>query len=108
MPCGAGGHLASGLLALQMGLPAKLIAATNANDALHRLLSSGVLSRGASSVAQTASPSMDIQVRAVPRPALPCHALPCPAVPLPCRALPCAAVPCPALPYLALSTDPEH
>ena len=70
MPCGAGGHLASGLLALQMGLPAKLIAATNANDALHRLLSSGVLSRGASSVAQTASPSMDIQVRAVPCPAI--------------------------------------
>ena len=96
VPCGAGGHLASGLLALQMGLPAKLIAATNANDALHRLLSSGVLSRGASSVAQTASPSMDIQVRAVP-----CHA--CPA--LPCPALPCPALPCRAL---ALSTEPEH
>ena len=86
VPCGAGGHLASGLLALQMGLPAKLIAATNANDALHRLLSSGVLSRGASSVAQTASPSMDIQVRAVP-----CHA--CPALPLPCRAPRCRTCP---------------
>ena len=96
VPCGAGGHLASGLLALQMGLPAKLIAATNANDALHRLLSSGVLSRGASSVAQTASPSMDIQVRA-----LPCHALPCPAVP--CPALPCPALPCRALPCRALA-----
>ena len=62
VPCGAGGHLAAGLLALQMGLPAKLIAATNANDALHRLLSEGVL-HGRSAVAQTVSPSMDIQVR---------------------------------------------
>ena len=48
-----------------MGLPAKLIAATNANDAMHRLLSDGLLSRGDSSVAQTTSPSMDIQARAV-------------------------------------------
>jgi len=32
---------------------------------MHRLLSDGMLSRHGSSVAQTASPSMDIQVRAV-------------------------------------------
>ena len=46
VPCGAGGHLAAGLLALQMGLPARLIAATNANDALHRVLADGALSAG--------------------------------------------------------------
>lgn len=61
VPCGAGGHLAAGLLALQMGLPGRLVAATNANDALHRLLSNGVLMAGVPTK-QTVSPSMDIQV----------------------------------------------
>ena len=61
VPCGAGGHLAAGLLALQMGLPARLIAATNANDAMHRVLSTGVLHAGRPS-RPTASPSMDIQM----------------------------------------------
>ena len=61
VPCGAGGHLAAGLLAVQMGLPVRLIAATNANDAMHRALSSGVLQGGRPTV-QTASPSMDIQM----------------------------------------------
>jgi len=61
VPCGAGGHLAAGLLAQQMGLPITLLAATNANDALHRLLATGEL-RAHGTVSQTASPSMDIQV----------------------------------------------
>ena len=61
VPCGAAGHLSAGLLALEMGLPARLVAATNSNDALHRLLSSGELRPGAA-VRRTVSPSMDIQV----------------------------------------------
>ena len=60
VPCGAGGHLAAGLLAVQMGLPAILLGGTNANDALHRVLATGELSRGA--VVPTASPSMDIML----------------------------------------------
>jgi len=44
-----------------MGLPARLIAACNANDAMHRVLSTGVL-RGGRRTLQTASPSMDIQM----------------------------------------------
>ena len=73
VPCGAAGHLSAGLLAVEMGLPARLVAATNANDALHRLLSSGELRPGAA-VRRTVSPSMDIQVpyncwrRCTPRP----------------------------------------
>ena len=39
VPCGAGGHMAAGVLAIEMGLPARILAATNANDALHRALS---------------------------------------------------------------------
>jgi len=62
----AGGHLAAGLLAQQMGLPITLLAATNANDALHRLLATGEL-RAHGTVSQTASPSMDIQARDHPR-----------------------------------------
>ena len=61
VPCGAGGHLAAGVLAMQMGLPVHLLAATNANDALHRVLSTGRLSAGRETV-QTISPSMDIQM----------------------------------------------
>ncbi|EOD25551.1 hypothetical protein EMIHUDRAFT_115438 [Emiliania huxleyi CCMP1516] len=62
----SGGHLAAGLLAQQMGLPITLLAATNANDALHRLLATGEL-RAHGTVSQTASPSMDIQARDHPR-----------------------------------------
>ena len=64
LPCGAGGHLAAGLLAQQMGLPCRLVAGTNANDALHKLLSTGALAAGAASlpVTPTVSPSMDINV----------------------------------------------
>jgi threonine synthase len=61
VPCGAGGHLAAGLLAVEMGLPAKLIACTNANDAMHRALSRGELDAGLPT-RKTVSPSMDIQM----------------------------------------------
>ena len=61
VPCGAGGHLSGGLLALQMGLRAQLIACTNANDAMHRVLSTGSMTSGAPTK-QTTSPSMDIQM----------------------------------------------
>ena len=61
VPCGAAGHLAAGLLAVQMGLPIRLIAATNANDALHIVLSSGALASGRPTQS-TLSPSMDIQM----------------------------------------------
>ena len=61
IPCGAGGHLAAGLLAVEMGLPVKLLAATNANDALHRVLNTGRMESGVKTQ-QTVSPSMDIQL----------------------------------------------
>eukprot|EP00750_Incisomonas_marina_P008463 INCI15483.1.p1 GENE.INCI15483.1~~INCI15483.1.p1 ORF type:complete len:242 (-),score=34.19 INCI15483.1:1009-1734(-) len=60
VPCGAAGNLASGLLAAQLGLPLKFIAATNSNDALHRVLSGNMLRR--MDTTRTVSPSMDIQV----------------------------------------------
>ena len=61
IPCGAGGHLAAGLLALEMGLPARIVACTNANDALHRCLSGRSMDAGAPAQ-KTLSPSMDIQM----------------------------------------------
>lgn len=62
VPCGAGGHLAAGLLAVEMGLPVRLVAAANSNDALHRLLSTGCLRPADAATRATVSPSMDIQV----------------------------------------------
>ena len=44
-----------------MGLPCRLLAATNANDALHRALSTGSMCHVAAA-SRTASPSMDINV----------------------------------------------
>ena len=61
VPSGAAGHVCAGALALRMGLPAsQLVAATNSNDALHRLLDSGTFFPAPAST--TVSPSMDIQV----------------------------------------------
>ncbi len=61
VPCGAAGNLASGLLAFAMGLPVRLVGGTNANDALHRVLTGrGTLRRR--DTVRTVSPSMDIQV----------------------------------------------
>ena len=61
VPCGAAGNLASGLLAFAIGLPVRLVGGTNANDALHRVLSGQGSLRRRDTV-RTVSPSMDIQV----------------------------------------------
>jgi threonine synthase len=61
VPTGNFGNVFAGWVAARMGLPIeRLIVATNVNDILHRALSAGDYSRGA--VAQTHTPSMDIQV----------------------------------------------
>ena len=61
VPTGNFGHVYAGLMARGMGLPVeRLILATNANDILHELVTSGVYRRG--EVRQTLSPSMDIQL----------------------------------------------
>lgn len=62
VPTGAAGHISAGVLAVQMGLPAeRLCAATNENDIMHQFISTGTLQKSGA-VAQTNSPSMDIQV----------------------------------------------
>jgi threonine synthase len=61
VPTGNFGDIFAGYVAAQMGLPiARLVAATNVNDILHRALTSGDYSAG--TVTPTATPSMDIQV----------------------------------------------
>ena len=61
VPSGAGGHLAAGILALEMGLPnCRLVAATNKNGALHDFFQTRILKR--KSETRTVSPSMDICV----------------------------------------------
>lgn len=61
VPTGNFGDIFAGYLASKMGLPiAQLMIATNKNDVLHRLLSSGGYTRQA--LEQTLSPSMDITV----------------------------------------------
>lgn len=61
VPTGNFGDIFAGYLAKKMGLPvAKLMIATNRNDVLHRLLTTGTYARQA--LEQTLSPSMDISV----------------------------------------------
>jgi threonine synthase len=61
VPTGNFGDIFAGYLASRMGLPvAGLMIATNRNDVLHRLLSSGSYARG--ELHPTLSPSMDISV----------------------------------------------
>jgi threonine synthase len=61
VPTGNFGDVFAGYVAHAMGLPIeRLIVATNVNDILHRALANGDYSAG--TVAQTAAPSMDIQV----------------------------------------------
>lgn len=61
VPTGNFGDIFAGYLAAQMGLPVqRLMIATNANDVLHRLLSSGTYAR--QTLEHTLSPSMDITV----------------------------------------------
>ena len=61
VPTGNFGDVYAGYLAKKMGLPInKLIVATNQNDILHRAISNG--SYEVEKVAETISPSMDIQI----------------------------------------------
>lgn len=61
VPTGNFGDIFAGYLAKQMGLPVeRLIIATNSNDVLHRILSTG--SYGRQTLEHTLSPSMDISV----------------------------------------------
>ncbi|MEM1187207.1 MAG: threonine synthase [Pseudomonadota bacterium] len=61
VPTGNFGDIFAGYLAARMGLPVdRLMIATNQNDVLHRLLSSGTYARQA--LHKTHSPSMDISV----------------------------------------------
>ena len=61
VPTGNFGDIYAGYLAKKMGLPIdKLIVATNQNDILHRAISNG--SYEVEKVAETISPSMDIQI----------------------------------------------
>ena len=61
VPTGNFGDVYAGYLAKKMGLPInKLIVATNQNDILHRAISNG--NYKAEKVAETISPSMDIQI----------------------------------------------
>ncbi len=61
VPTGNFGNILAGYYASCMGLPvSRFILATNENDILSRLFNTGIYSRG--DVAQTLSPSMDIQV----------------------------------------------
>lgn len=61
VPTGNFGDIFAGYVASRMGLPIeKLVLATNENDILARFFATGVYERG--SVAQTLSPSMDIQI----------------------------------------------
>jgi len=61
VPTGNFGDILAGFYAKQMGLPVeRLIVATNSNDILHRYFSAGDYS--SSTVSETVTPSMDIQV----------------------------------------------
>jgi len=61
VPTGNFGDIFAGAIARRMGLPIeRLVIATNANDILHRALSTGRYER--TGVTPTTSPSMDIQV----------------------------------------------
>jgi threonine synthase len=61
VPTGNFGDIFAGYLARNMGLPVeRLVIATNQNDVLHRILTTGAYAR--STLQQTLSPSMDITV----------------------------------------------
>jgi len=61
IPTGAGGHATAALIARRMGLPvAAVLACTNENDLLPRLLEHG--EAACAPVVRTSSPAMDIQV----------------------------------------------
>lgn len=53
--------LSAGYIVKQMGLPLKLVAMVNANDIVHRTVTTGDFSMAAN-VTQTLAPAIDIQV----------------------------------------------
>lgn len=59
VPTGAAGNITAGVIAFLMGLPIRLVAATNVNDVFHRALSCGDFSL--TEVVPTIAPAMDIQ-----------------------------------------------
>lgn len=61
IPTGACGHLASGVLAQQMGLPVKFIIGVNHNDKIHRCITTGSLQQP-EKVIQSYASAMDIQI----------------------------------------------
>lgn len=60
IPTGNVGDGFSGYAATQMGADADIVMATNANDVVHRFVTTGIYEKG--SVIETSSPSMNIQV----------------------------------------------
>ncbi|MED6244052.1 Threonine synthase-like 2 [Ataeniobius toweri] len=60
VPTGGAGNITAAYIAIQMGLPLKLVAMVNSNDIVHRTVTSGDFSM-ATSVTQTLAPAIDIQ-----------------------------------------------
>ncbi|XP_015244768.1 PREDICTED: threonine synthase-like 2 [Cyprinodon variegatus] len=60
VPTGGAGNITAAYIAIQMGLPLKLVAMVNSNDIVHRMVTSGDFSM-APSVTQTLAPAIDIQ-----------------------------------------------
>ncbi|XP_053195914.1 threonine synthase-like 2 [Scomber japonicus] len=60
VPTGGAGNIAAGYVVKQMGLPLKLVAMVNANDIVHRTVTTGDFSMAAD-VTQTLAPAIDIQ-----------------------------------------------
>ena len=61
IPCGAMGNLTAGLIAREMGLPIRFVCGVNANDVVHKFLTTGRY-EVKPVVQKTVSPAMDIAV----------------------------------------------
>jgi threonine synthase len=62
VPSGNFGNAYSAYVAARMGLPMRIVVATNENDVLHRFFQTGVYQPGEEEAKETLSPSMDIKV----------------------------------------------
>ncbi|XP_035995821.1 threonine synthase-like 2 [Fundulus heteroclitus] len=60
VPTGGAGNITAAYIAMEMGLPLKLVAMVNSNDIIHRTVTSGDFSM-ATNVTQTLAPAIDIQ-----------------------------------------------
>ncbi|XP_077353174.1 threonine synthase-like 2 isoform X2 [Festucalex cinctus] len=60
VPTGGAGNITAGFIVKKMGLPLKLVAMVNANDIVHRTVTSGDFTMAAN-VTQTLAPAIDIQ-----------------------------------------------